>query len=85
MDHNSYYTILRFSTYLTILEISHNQLLQRRKRWTVFASYVLACLLISKDCLFQFSILAETHKGFLILVNGIRLYRLVVLLDIREL
>ena len=85
MDHNSYYTILRFSTYLTILEISHNQLLQRRKRWTVFASYVLACLLIGKDCLFQFSILAETHKGFLILVNRIRLYRLVVLLDIREL
>ena len=85
MDHNSYYTILRFSTYLTILEISHNQLLQRRKRWTVFASYVLAFLLISKDCLFQFSILAETHKGFLILVNRIRLYRLVVLLDIREL
>ena len=52
MDRNSYSTIPRFSTYRIVLEISHKELLQRRKRWAVFASYVLACLLISKDYLF---------------------------------
>ena len=40
MDHNSYSTILRISTYHTLLEISDKELLQRRKRWAVFARYV---------------------------------------------